>query len=128
MNNTMQNILLQELEDFEGIFMATTNLADNFDTSFSRRILWKIALNKPETNVRHQILKNIFPEFGLSLIDDINQKFHLTGGKISNIKKKLLVKGLLNETFNIEEEVLSLCEQENSLRTHSRPVIGFQTY
>jgi SpoVK/Ycf46/Vps4 family AAA+-type ATPase len=128
MNNTMQNILLQELEDFEGIFMATTNLVENFCTSFDRRMLWKIALNKPEANVRHQILKNIFPEFGPGLIDDINQKFHLTGGQITNIKKKLLVKSLLHETFNVEEEVLSLCEQENSLRTHSRPVIGFQTH
>ena len=37
MNNTMQNILLEELENFDGIFMATTNLIDNMVDAFSRR-------------------------------------------------------------------------------------------
>ena len=39
MNNTMQNILLEELENFDGIFIATTNLIDNMDDAFSRRFL-----------------------------------------------------------------------------------------
>jgi ATP-dependent 26S proteasome regulatory subunit len=128
MNNTMQNILLQELEDFEGIFMATTNLANNLDASFDRRMLWKLELNKPDSQVRHKIIKSVFPEFENSFIEDLNQKFQLTGGQISNIKKKLLVKSLLHEIFNIKEEVIALCEQENTLRNHARPVIGFQTY
>ena len=34
MNNSMQNILLQELEDFKGILMATTNLTSNLDEAF----------------------------------------------------------------------------------------------
>ena len=128
MNNTLQNILLQELEDFEGIFMATTNLANNLDTSFDRRMLWKLELNKPDTEVRHKIIKSVFPEFDNNFIEDLNQKFQLTGGQISNIKKKLLVKSLLHESFNIQDEVIALCEQENALRNHARPVIGFQTY
>lgn len=128
MNNTLQNILLQELEDFEGIFMATTNLANNLDVSFDRRMLWKLELNKPDTVVRHKIIKSVFPEFDHHFIEDLNQKFQLTGGQISNIKKKLLVKSMLEESFKIEEEVFALCEQESALRNHARPVIGFQTY
>ena len=38
----MQNILLQELEDFKGIMMATTNLTSNLDEAFERRFLFKI--------------------------------------------------------------------------------------
>ena len=38
----MQNILLQELEDFNGILMATTNLTSNLDEAFDRRFLYKI--------------------------------------------------------------------------------------
>jgi hypothetical protein len=50
MNNSLQNILLQELEDFEGIFMATTNLADHLDGAFDRRLLYKVEFKKPEPN------------------------------------------------------------------------------
>lgn len=42
MENTMQNIILQEMENFEGILIATTNLAANFDKAFERRFLYKI--------------------------------------------------------------------------------------
>lgn len=35
--NEIQNIILQEMEDFKGILMATTNLIDNIDNAFDRR-------------------------------------------------------------------------------------------
>jgi SpoVK/Ycf46/Vps4 family AAA+-type ATPase len=47
MNNSMQNILLQELEDFKGIMMATTNLTSNLDEAFERRFLFKIKYDRP---------------------------------------------------------------------------------
>ena len=40
--NAIQNILLDELENFEGIFMATTNLVKNMDEAFERRFLYKV--------------------------------------------------------------------------------------
>jgi SpoVK/Ycf46/Vps4 family AAA+-type ATPase len=40
--NAIQNIILEELENFEGIFFATTNLAKNLDSAFERRFLFKI--------------------------------------------------------------------------------------
>lgn len=125
MNNALQNILLQELEDFEGIFMATTNLADHLDGAFDRRLLYKIEFKKPEQDVRLSIMKNSFPELANQVIDEINQRFQLTGGQITNIRKKMLVKGLLDLSFNSEEEIFSLCEEENALRNQSRPAIGF---
>ncbi|MEN9883013.1 MAG: hypothetical protein RLZZ420_230 [Bacteroidota bacterium] len=125
MNNALQNILLQELEDFEGIFMATTNLADHLDGAFDRRLLYKIEFKKPEQDVRLNIIKNSFPELGNHVIDEINQRFQLTGGQITNIRKKMFVKGLLDISFNSEEEIFSLCEEENALRNQSRPAIGF---
>ena len=35
--NTIQNIILQELENFNGILFATTNLTENLDSAFERR-------------------------------------------------------------------------------------------
>ena len=37
MENAMQNIILQEMENLEGIMIATTNLTGNLDTAFERR-------------------------------------------------------------------------------------------
>ena len=37
MHNQMQNIFLEQIEKFEGILIATTNLLGNIDKAFSRR-------------------------------------------------------------------------------------------
>lgn len=126
MNNTLQNILLQELEDFEGIFMATTNLANNLDTAFDRRLLYKVEFSKPGPDVSKEILSNSFPNIDSIIIESLVKKYQLTGGQISNIKKKLLVKNLLNPKFNQQEEIFSMCEEEISLRNSGRSIIGFK--
>ena len=47
--NTIQNILLQALENFEGILIATTNLTSNLDKAFERRFTFKINFPKPDS-------------------------------------------------------------------------------
>ena len=42
MENSIQNIILQEMESLEGIMIATTNLTSNLDKAFERRFLYKI--------------------------------------------------------------------------------------
>jgi SpoVK/Ycf46/Vps4 family AAA+-type ATPase len=58
MNNAMQNILLQELEDFRGIMMATTNLTANLDEAFERRFLFKIKYARPSMGAKTSIWKS----------------------------------------------------------------------
>jgi hypothetical protein len=126
MNNSMQNILLQELEDFEGIFVATTNLANHLDDAFDRRFLYKIEFMRPEEHVRYQIFEHAFPELDIDLISELNCRYSLTGGQIANLKKKILVKGMLESDFCLDEELVKLCEEELSLSKGSkRNMIGF---
>ncbi len=47
MHNIMQNVLLEELERFDGILVATTNLLDNIDAAFDRRFLFKLRFDPP---------------------------------------------------------------------------------
>ena len=54
MDNAMQNIILQEIEDLEGILIATTNLTSNLDSAFERRFLFKIEFHKPATDVKER--------------------------------------------------------------------------
>lgn len=123
--NTLQNILLQELEDFEGIFMATTNLADQLDSAFDRRLLYKIDFKKPTELVRKKILSNVFKEVSSKTIDSITQQYTLTGGQIANIKKKLLVKSLLDVNLDPECYLMTLCKEEFILSKSERSSIGF---
>lgn len=62
MCNNMKNILLQEMEQFKGIMIVTTNLTDNFDKAFERRFLYKMDISKPDRNTRSAIWKSMIPE------------------------------------------------------------------
>jgi len=122
--NTIQNLLLQELEDFEGIFMATTNLANQLDEAFDRRLLYKIEFKKPKEVVRKKILKSAFKGSDDVLIDKLNQ-YALTGGQISNIKKKLLIHNILKHSKMDNHYLFQLCEAELSLSKSNKNPIGF---
>ena len=123
--NTLQNILLQELEDFEGIFMATTNLADQLDKAFDRRFLYKLNYQKPKEVVRLKILKNNFNNVDEQFLSNVNSRFELTGGQITNIKKKMLVESIMNKDLNKEEAIERFCIEECILNTKERSPIGF---
>ena len=43
MENSIQNIILQEMEQLDGIMIATTNLTQNLDKAFDRRFIYKIS-------------------------------------------------------------------------------------
>jgi hypothetical protein len=127
MENTLQNLLLQELENFEGIFIATTNLEDNLDPAFDRRILYKVRFTHPSDSLRISIWNDKLPNISNELIESVNIDFKLTGGQIDNIRKKIEVDKLLNPEMNVEESYLrNLAEEELSLRKgETRSSIGF---
>lgn len=128
--NTMQNILLEELENFEGIFIATTNLVDNIDKAFDRRFLYKIRFDKPGAQTVAQIWKTKFPKVKPSILKSIASKTSLSGGQIENIRKKVAVDTLLDEKIKINEAYLmQLAEQELMLeKKNLRELIGFNRF
>ena len=127
MENAMQNILLQELENFEGIFIATTNLEDNLDKAFDRRFLYKIRFEKPGAQTVTQIWKSKFPKIKTAILKNICAKVTLSGGQIENIRKKIAVDSLLDEKLKMNEDYLmQLAKQEIMLEKKSeRNTIGF---
>lgn len=124
--NAIQNILLQELEDFEGIFMATTNLADQLDAAFDRRFLYKVSFTQPERPVRKKILEQAFPGCEHGVLDTLVNQYPLTGGQIMNVKKKLTIQLLLQPILNKEAILQQLVKEELTLSAPiSKSVIGF---
>jgi SpoVK/Ycf46/Vps4 family AAA+-type ATPase len=126
MNNTMQNILLQQLEDFEGIFIATTNLPNSLDDAFNRRLLYKVAYSKPDKTIRLQLLQQHFKDMTIPFLEMINERYPLTGAQIMNINKKLLVERFLHEEVDLPQLIEQFCREElQLLKSTKEATIGF---
>ena len=61
-HNQMQNIFLEQMEKFEGVLIATTNLLENIDKAFSRRFEYKIEFKKPEQIQRVKLWEMYLPK------------------------------------------------------------------
>ena len=112
MANTMQNILLQNMENFEGILIATTNLADNFDPAFHRRFLYRIEFKSPSAEVRKQIWRSMLPDMDESNIKAMAERFSISGGQIENAVRKMMIESILKGRPLSTDEIFAICEQE----------------
>ncbi|MCF8365057.1 MAG: AAA family ATPase [Bacteroidales bacterium] len=114
--NAMQNIILQEMEDFEGIMVATTNLTENLDPAFDRRFLYKIKFDIPNLNTRLQIMQEKIPFLPPEAIRQLCEQYKLTGGQMANIAKKCNIYELLEGTQPGSPEVGAFCREELGLK------------
>ncbi|MDD3741264.1 MAG: ATP-binding protein, partial [Bacteroidales bacterium] len=121
--NAMQNIILQELEEFKGIFFATTNLTDNLDFAFERRFLFKIKLSNPDVQVRNKIWRNNISGLSDQDVEILSRQFSFSGAQIFNIKKKILMTKILTGSMPDINEIKNICQQE-SISSNMRKV-GF---
>jgi SpoVK/Ycf46/Vps4 family AAA+-type ATPase len=90
MHNQMQNIFLEQIEQFEGILIATTNLLENIDVAFSRRFNYKIEFKRPNIEQRVRLWQKMLPEnapyeegFDIEKLSS----YDLSGGQINLIVK-----------------------------------------
>jgi len=61
MMNILQNMLLEFLENFGGVLIATTNLVTNLDAAFSRRFTHKIEIPWPDKEARQRLWRTLMP-------------------------------------------------------------------
>jgi AAA+ superfamily predicted ATPase len=124
--NAIQNILLEELENFKGIFLATTNLADNLDKAFDRRFLFKIKFEKPELAARTAIWMDKINDLSMEDASYLADNFDLTGGQIDNIVRKCEIKSVIEGADADFEMLKNYCIEELVLSSKSGNFIGFQ--
>lgn len=126
MENSIQNIILQEMEALEGIMIATTNLTTNLDKAFERRFLYKVEFNRPTVEARAQIWQAMFPALAERDACTLASQFDLSGGEIENISRKYMVNAILSGQDTIDLLLLAeLCRNER-IGTSTRQRIGFQ--
>ena len=125
MDNAMQNIILQEMEDLEGILIATTNLTCNFDSAFERRFIYKVEFNKPDTEAKTRIWQSMLKDLSLDDAHQLASHFDFSGGQIENIARKRTVDYILSGKFASLDEIEGYCRAELLDSKKERKPIGF---
>ena len=124
MENSIQNIILQEMERLDGILIATTNLAQNMDKAFERRFLYKITFDKPCLEAKQAIWQSMLPELGDREARTLATRYDFSGGQIENVARKRTVQRILyNRDTATLDELTALCDSENiNSRPGNRPI------
>ncbi len=125
MNNSIQNIILQEMESLDGILIATTNLAQNMDKAFERRFLYKIKFEKPTVEARMSMWREMIPVLNEDDTRILANKYDFSGGQIENIARHYTIGNILHgESANIIDTLSAYCDSER-LNAREMHKIGF---
>jgi len=129
MHNQMQNIFLEQIENFEGLLVATTNLLENIDPAFSRRFNYKIEFKKPNREQRVLLWDKMLPDnasYDESFDKKILSEYALTGGQINLVVKNTayIVAAREKPVFMLEDFIKEI-EKEKSGTFDSEKSMGF---
>ncbi|NKQ41437.1 MAG: ATP-binding protein [Sulfurovum sp.] len=130
MHNQMQNIFLEQIEQFEGILIATTNLLGNIDKAFSRRFNHKIEFKKPGKKQRLRLWQFMLPENadyeeGFDIL--ALAKYELTGGQINLVIKNTAYKvAMRDESVFTMKDFIEEIEKEMGSSFDGAKSMGFK--
>ena len=125
MENAIQNIILQEMEQLEGIMICTTNLTTCLDKAFDRRFLFKLEIEKPTNEVRKQIWLSMLAGLNDEQATELANRFDFSGGQIQNISRKQVINAIFSGNDNLDYEQIKIdCQNESISRNNGRK-IGF---
>ena len=131
MHNQMQNIFLEQIERFDGILIATTNLLDSIDKAFSRRFNYKIEFLKPDEKQRVELWNKLLPDT-LPLAENFDieklSRAKMTGGQIELIIKNTAYKLAIDEDplFKTEDFLEEINKEEKTMFDKDKKV-GFMS-
>ena len=121
--NQAQTELLEQLEKFDGILIATTNLLGNIDTAFHRRFLFKTEIHAPDEMSRSNYLKSsvIYPLLNSSQIAMLNS-ISFTIADLKNMEQKI---GLIQRIRLLSSKDLDALFISEGLIKNTSKTIGY---
>jgi len=129
MHNQMQNIFLEQIENFDGLLIATTNLLENIDSAFSRRFNYKIEFKKPTKLQRVRLWELMLPKdapYEEGFNTDKLCEYPLTGGQINLVvKNTAYVVATQDESIFKLENFISEIEKEKKGSFDEEKSMGF---
>ena len=122
--NHIQSVLLDYLEKQEGVVIATTNLAGNFDAAFERRFLFKIKFENPSLDIKKKIWKNKITWLNNQTVNHLASSYALSGAEIDNVVRKATMQEVLTGKRSSVREIEGFCQKEK-LEQKYNAKIGF---
>lgn len=122
--NHVQSLLLDYLEKQDGIVIATTNLAGNFDDAFERRFLFKIKFQRPDLEIKKKIWKSKMGWLNSKSVEHLASSYALSGAQIDNVARKATMKEVLTGKKSSVKEIEGYCQKEKLEQSRSSR-IGF---
>lgn len=123
--NAMQNILLENLEKFDGIMIATTNLEINMDAAFERRFLYKIKFENPTLEAKTAIWQSKLNWLPEDQAKQLASEYNFSGGEIDNVVRKATMEEILNGSKVTINRLEELCKSEKLITSNSERKMGF---
>lgn len=114
--NQMQNIFLEQMEKFEGVLIATTNLVENLDAAFSRRFHHKLEFRRPGVEERLKLWRIHLPEKA-PLSEDVDlrrlaESYEFSGGQIAVVVRNAVLKAAIKGNTLCQNDFIDACEKE----------------
>jgi SpoVK/Ycf46/Vps4 family AAA+-type ATPase len=123
--NAIQNIILQEMENLDGIMIATTNLTQTLDKAFERRFLYKIEFEKPNLVAKQAIWQVMIPTLSDTDANVLALRYDFSGGQIENIARKRTVDTIISGNESSLDDLLTYCQNELMAKQTTRNKVGF---
>jgi SpoVK/Ycf46/Vps4 family AAA+-type ATPase len=87
--NIETSYLLQKMDEYDGVVILASNLRQNLDEAFTRRLRFVVEFPFPDAESRRRIWHAVFPSQAPVSADvdfaDLAERFALSGGNIKNI-------------------------------------------
>ena len=127
MDNAIQNIILQEMENLDGILIATTNLTSNLDKAFERRFLFKVEFHILEVPVKQRLWSSMLQGITDEEARHLAVNYNFSGGQIENIARQRTIDFILSGKQASLEDIEEYCKAELIGRSNNtRSAIGFR--
>jgi SpoVK/Ycf46/Vps4 family AAA+-type ATPase len=127
--NQQVNVLLTELEKFDGVVLLATNRAEAIDPAFERRIRYHIRFRLPDRDARAELWRKTIPaeapldkdvDFG-----ELAQDFEFSGGTIRSVVLRAAFAAANNGRRITSNMLREAAEAEHPLKME-KPSIGFR--
>jgi ATP-dependent 26S proteasome regulatory subunit len=130
--NAAKGTLLTLLDNFNGVIIFATNLFENYDDAFLRRIIFNIEFTPPDLSMRIQLWKFHLSETipkTISYEQAAQMTDGLCGGDIRNIAIKLGLKLLSGKAGEIDENLMKEeIEKYKSIKDRHKKIEFMQQY
>lgn len=124
--NAVQNIILEEMEHFDGVLIATTNLHGNLDSAFERRFVFKVRFDKPSADVKKKIWKNKLDWLSDADCRFFAERYDFSGGEIDNVVRKVITYEIVHDGKPNRNDVERFCDEEHFDNSRRR-TMGFNS-